>query len=158
MAAKKRSTIPTPRFLVKRVYTPAEKSDGLRVLVDRLWPRGIVKEKARIDLWLKDLAPSDALRRRVHGDPKQWENLVIEYRHELAREPALSAVANLHDRTTRTRADSAACPLLVEADIRAIRGHSGFDPNRSLAGQNCCAAQRTGFCARLRSSAQGGLR
>ena len=98
MAAKKRSTIPTPRFLIKRVYAPAEESDGLRVLVDRLWPRGIAKEKARIDLWLKDLAPSDALRRRVHGDPKQWENFVIEYRHELAREPALSAVANLHDR------------------------------------------------------------
>jgi len=83
MAAKKRSTIPTPRFLIKRVYAPAEESDGLRVLVDRLWPRGIAKEKARIDLWLKDLAPSDALRRRVHGDPKQWENFVIEYRHEL---------------------------------------------------------------------------
>jgi len=98
MAAKKRSTIPTPRFLIKRVYAPAEESDGLRGLVDRLWPRGIAKEKARIDLWLKDLAPSDALRRRVHGDPKQWENFVIEYRHELAREPALSAVANLHDR------------------------------------------------------------
>ena len=98
MAAKKRSTIPTPQFLIKRVYAPAEDSDGLRVLVDRLWPRGIAKEKARIDLWLKDLAPSDALRRRVHGDPKQWENFVIEYRHELAREPALSAVANLHNR------------------------------------------------------------
>ena len=98
MAANKRSTIPTPRFLIKRVYAPAEESDGLRVLVDRLWPRGIAKEKARIDLWLKDLAPSDALRRRVHGNPKQWENFVIEYRHELAREPALSAVANLHDR------------------------------------------------------------
>ena len=56
------------------------------------------RKKARIDLWLKDLAPSDALRRRVHGDPKQWENFVIEYRHELAREPALSAVANLRDR------------------------------------------------------------
>ena len=98
MAAKKRSTILTPRFLIKRVYAPAEESDGLRVLVDRLWPRGIAKEKARIDLWLKDLAPSDALRRRVHGDPKQWENFVIEYRHELVREPALSAVANLLDR------------------------------------------------------------
>src|SRR6516225_5282378 len=103
MAAKKRSTIPTPRFLIKRVYAPAEESDGLRVLVDRLWPWGIAKEKARIDLWLKDLAPSDALRRRVYGDPKHWENFVIEYRHELAREPALSAVANLHDRARNGR-------------------------------------------------------
>jgi uncharacterized protein YeaO (DUF488 family) len=94
MTAKKRSTIPTPRFLIKRVYAPAEESDGLRVLVDRLWPRGVAKEKARIDLWLKDLAPSDALRCRVHGDPKQWENFVIEYRHErtilYARGPQVS--------------------------------------------------------------------
>ena len=50
------------RFQIKRIYEPASKDDGLRVLVDRLWPRGIAKKKAHIDLWLRDLSPSDALR------------------------------------------------------------------------------------------------
>ena len=50
------------------MYVPADKADGLRVLVDRLWPRGVAKEKARVDLWLKDIAPSDAFRRRVQPD------------------------------------------------------------------------------------------
>ena len=85
------------QFRIKRVYAPADKADGLRVLVDRLWPRGIAKKKARIDLWLKDIAPSDALRRRVHGDPTEWNEFVVDYRHELAREPARSAVARLRE-------------------------------------------------------------
>jgi len=88
-----------PRQLhVKRVYAPAERRDGLRVLVDRLWPRGISKDKAQIDLWLKDLAPSDALRRRVHADPSAWDAFVIDYAHELQRDPARSAVAELRKR------------------------------------------------------------
>ena len=61
------------RFVVKRVYEPADLNDGTRVLVDRLWPRGIAKERARIDLWLKDIAPSDALRKRFHGSPEAWD-------------------------------------------------------------------------------------
>ena len=83
------------QFRLKRVYAPAEASDGLRVLVDRLWPRGISKDKARIDLWLKDIAPSDALRRRVHADPSAWDAFVLDYAHELAREPAHSAAEEL---------------------------------------------------------------
>jgi uncharacterized protein YeaO (DUF488 family) len=83
------------QFRVKRVYAPAERGDGWRVLVDRLWPRGISKDKARIDLWLKDVAPSDELRRRVHADPSAWDAFVLDYAHELAREPAVSAVAQL---------------------------------------------------------------
>ena len=89
------------QFRIKRVYAPADKADGLRVLVDRLWPRGIAKEKARIDLWLKDIAPSDALRRRVHGDPTKWKEFLVDYRHELAREPARSAVARLRELADR---------------------------------------------------------
>jgi len=83
------------RFRIKRIYEPASKDDGLRVLVDRLWPRGISKDKARIDLWLKDIAPSDALRRRVHADPSAWDAFVLDYAHELAREPAHSAAEAL---------------------------------------------------------------
>ncbi len=85
------------RFRIKRVYEPATDDDGLRVLVDRLWPRGIAKEKARIDLWLKDIAPSEALRRRFHGDPSKWHEFVAAYDGALKREPASAAVASLRE-------------------------------------------------------------
>jgi uncharacterized protein YeaO (DUF488 family) len=80
---------------VKRAYAPQEASDGLRVLVDRLWPRGISKDKAGIDVWLRDVAPSNALRRRLHADPGAWDAFVTDYSAELARPPADAAVAQL---------------------------------------------------------------
>ena len=80
---------------IKRVYEPPAADDGLRVLVDRLWPRGIAKDKAKIDVWLKDVSPSDALRRRVHADPDAWDAFVLDYAHELAEEPARSAAEDL---------------------------------------------------------------
>jgi uncharacterized protein YeaO (DUF488 family) len=89
---------PTSRLRIKRVYEPAAADDGFRVLVDRLWPRGISKERAHIDLWLKDIAPSDALRRLVHGGPSKWDEFVAAYRRELAREPAKTAAAELRER------------------------------------------------------------
>jgi uncharacterized protein YeaO (DUF488 family) len=65
------------------------------VLVDRLWPRGVKRETAKIDLWAKDIAPSDALRREFHGHPEDWERFVAAYRKELAREAAASAAREL---------------------------------------------------------------
>jgi uncharacterized protein YeaO (DUF488 family) len=95
-AAKRKSAAKTTRrFLIKRVYEPPSKDDGLRVLVDRLWPRGIAKAKAHIDLWLRDLAPSDALRHMVHDDPTKWDDFLKAYGRELKQEPAKSAVAEL---------------------------------------------------------------
>jgi len=85
-------------FRVKRIYEPAAKEDGLRVLVDRLWPRGLTKEKARLDLWLKEISPSDALRHLVHDDPTKWDEFVKAYGHELAQEPAKTAAADLRKR------------------------------------------------------------
>jgi uncharacterized protein YeaO (DUF488 family) len=85
----------------KRVYEPVGDDDGFRVLVDRLWPRGIAKEKAHIDLWLKDVAPSDALRKRFHGHPDRWEEFVDAYGNELTQEPAKTAAANLRERMGR---------------------------------------------------------
>jgi uncharacterized protein YeaO (DUF488 family) len=82
---------------VKRVYEPAEPEDGSRILVDRLWPRGLTKAKAGIDLWLKDIAPSDALRRRIHADPEKWDEFVAAYRRELEKEPARSAAQQLRE-------------------------------------------------------------
>jgi uncharacterized protein YeaO (DUF488 family) len=61
------------QLAIKRVYAPPGADDGMRILVDRLWPRGIAKGKARIDLWLKDIAPSDALRKRFHGKLEDWD-------------------------------------------------------------------------------------
>ena len=69
---------------VKRVYHPAEKSDGVRILVDRLWPRGISKDRARIDEWMKDIAPSAALRTWFGHREDRWEEFQKRYRAELA--------------------------------------------------------------------------
>lgn len=68
---------------MKRVYEPPEPDDGYRVLVDRLWPRGLRKEQARVDEWLRDLAPSDDLRRWYGHDPRKWEEFRRRYREEL---------------------------------------------------------------------------
>lgn len=68
---------------IKRIYEPYSKDDGYRVLVDRLWPRGISKVKAHIDLWLKEIAPSDYLRKWFHHDPEKWEEFGNYYRIEL---------------------------------------------------------------------------
>ena len=68
---------------LKRVYDPYADSDGKRILVDRLWPRGIKKEDARIDLWLKDIAPSDELRKWFSHDPSKWQEFKKRYRKEL---------------------------------------------------------------------------
>jgi uncharacterized protein YeaO (DUF488 family) len=67
----------------KRVYEPAAKDDGYRVLVDRLWPRGMKKEAAKIDLWMKDVAPSDALRKSFHHDAMKWPIFEGKYQAEL---------------------------------------------------------------------------
>lgn len=68
---------------IKRVYESFSKNDGFRILVDRLWPRGLTKERAKIDLWLKDIAPSDTLRKWFGHDPKKWEEFKKRYFKEL---------------------------------------------------------------------------
>ncbi len=69
---------------IKRAYEKAEKGDGYRILVDRLWPRGISKEKAHLDLWIKDIAPSTELRKWFGHDPGKWEGFKEKYKKELA--------------------------------------------------------------------------
>ncbi len=75
----------------KRVYEKAEPADGFRVLVDRLWPRGMKKEAAKIDLWMKDVAPSDALRKSFGHDVKKWPDFQKKYRAELKKKTDLLA-------------------------------------------------------------------
>jgi uncharacterized protein YeaO (DUF488 family) len=86
---------------IKRVYDPPDMADGVRVLVDRLWPRGLSRERAKIDLWLKDIAPSDALRRRFHGDPSGWSDFRAAYYAELEQASAQPALHTLFDRLAR---------------------------------------------------------
>lgn len=82
---------------VRRVYDPAEDGDGTRVLVDRLWPRGVSKERAAIDRWLKDLTPSDELRSWYHEDRSEtrYDSFVDRYRAELADPVHAAAVDEL---------------------------------------------------------------
>ncbi|WP_447975525.1 DUF488 domain-containing protein [Nitrospira sp. Kam-Ns4a] len=72
---------------VKRVYEPPARGDGIRILVDRLWPRGISKEALKLEAWLKDVAPSDALRRWFAHDPAKWDEFQRRYAAELAANP-----------------------------------------------------------------------
>jgi len=70
---------------IKRVYDPVSSDDGMRILVDRLWPRGMKKETARIDEWMKDIAPSNELRKWFSHDPAKWAEFRDRYRKELKR-------------------------------------------------------------------------
>jgi uncharacterized protein YeaO (DUF488 family) len=76
---------------IKRIYEPAARDDGLRVLVDRLWPRGVSKGRAKVDQWLKQISPSDALRKKFHHDPAKWNEFRSHYFNELDREPDVVA-------------------------------------------------------------------
>ncbi len=87
-----RPTGAAARVQTKRIYEPASVSDGYRVLVDRLWPRGVSKQAARIDHWLRAVAPSDALRRWFGHDPARWEEFCRRYRAELETPEGREAV------------------------------------------------------------------
>ncbi len=92
------------RIHVKRVYDEPSASDGLRVLVDRLWPRGLTKEAARVDLWLRDLAPSNELRKWFHANPEFWADFRRKYLAELRAPEAEEALKTLYDLLDRQRA------------------------------------------------------
>jgi uncharacterized protein YeaO (DUF488 family) len=78
-----------PMIQTKRVYDRPSRTDGLRVLVDRIWPRGLTKTRAAVELWAKDLAPSTELRQWFDHDPKKWEHFQSRYRRELRDRVAL---------------------------------------------------------------------
>jgi uncharacterized protein YeaO (DUF488 family) len=78
-----RSRIPASHLRLKRAYEPAEPGDGVRILIDRLWPRGVSKAKAALDDWIKEVAPSTALRRWFGHDPARWTEFQRRYRAEL---------------------------------------------------------------------------
>jgi uncharacterized protein YeaO (DUF488 family) len=88
---------------LKRAYDPATRSDGYRVLVERLWPRGIRKEALPLDAWDKELAPSSELRKWFGHDPARWTEFKRRYRSELARGLAASHLQALAERSAKGR-------------------------------------------------------
>lgn len=82
-------------ILIKRVYEPFEKADGFRILVDRLWPRGMKKETAHIDVWMKEVSPSTALRKAFHQDTSKWTDFNKAYKAELKNSPAINELVSL---------------------------------------------------------------
>lgn len=76
---------------IKRIYSAPSQDDGLRVLVDRLWPRGIKKENAHIDLWIKNIAPSTELRKWFSHDVNKWTEFQEKYKQELADNPSFDS-------------------------------------------------------------------
>lgn len=89
--------------LLKRAYEKPSPADGTRVLVDRLWPRGISKRAAALDAWLKDLAPSHALRRWFHARPRLWQAFRKRYLEELRQPEAEQALEELYEMAARRR-------------------------------------------------------
>lgn len=88
---------------IKRIYEPAESSDGFRVLVDRIWPRGVSKEEAKLNLWAKDIAPTTELREDFHHDEESWADFQKDYKKELAGNPAVATLVDeLKDKKTIT--------------------------------------------------------
>ena len=89
--------------VLKRAYDKPSVSDGVRVLVDRLWPRGLTKDKAQIDHWLRDLAPSDSLRKWYHARPTMWTEFRKRYLEELGAPEASRALEELYALAAKSR-------------------------------------------------------
>ena len=113
---------------LKRAYEAPAQEDGLRILVDRLWPRGISKEKAKIDLWLKEIAPSTDLRKWFGHDPQRWEEFRRRYHAELAANPEAvgelkkaardqAAITLVYGARDETHNDAVALLEYLQADV-----------------------------------------
>jgi uncharacterized protein YeaO (DUF488 family) len=89
------------RIRIKRAYEPSERGDGVRILVDRLWPRGLRKDDAHFDQWRKDLSPSTALRQFYRHRPERFAEFTKRYRTELRRTEAVGAAREIIDLTRR---------------------------------------------------------
>lgn len=137
---------------LKRVYEPPSAADGLRVLVDRLWPRGLARDKARVDCWLKDLAPSDGLRRWFGHDPAKWAEFKRRYFRELSARPqAIAELAALARRRRVTLLFAAAEPRYNNAV--ALKAFLARKLSRRLGRNRANTAQKPS--ARLRRRPAG---
>jgi uncharacterized protein YeaO (DUF488 family) len=115
---------PSLKLQMKRVYEEPQESDGTRVLVDRLWPRGLTKERAHVDLWLKEIAPSNELRRWFGHDPAKFEEFRQRYKAELKSDSGHAALAKLREMAKQKQVtlvfaahDSEHCNAVVLRDL-----------------------------------------
>ena len=115
---------------VKRAYVAAAKSDGCRILVDRLWPRGLSKADAQIDLWLKDVAPSTGLRKWFGHDPEKWYEFQKRYLAELKGNPAWSELQ----------------AIARQRDITLVFAAKDENHNEAVVLQQILIVARRGFC------------
>ncbi len=107
---------------VRRIYEDPASGDGTRVLVDRIWPRGMTKEKARLDEWCKQIAPSTVLRKWYGHDPAQFEEFTRRYREELTEPERAEALAHLRalaETTTLTLLTASKAADISEATVLA---------------------------------------
>lgn len=91
----------SPKILIKRAYEPRARDDGIRILVDRLWPRGLRKDDAHFDQWRKDLSPSTTLRQFYGHRPERFPEFIRRYRTELRRKDAVAAIEEIVGLTRR---------------------------------------------------------
>jgi uncharacterized protein YeaO (DUF488 family) len=112
---------------IKRVYEKPDEKDGFRILVDRLWPRGLTKEKAAVDLWLKDIAPSTELRKWFNHDPDKWKEFQKRYLNELKENK--DAVAVLKDH-------------LIQKTVTLLYAAKDSDHNEALVLSNLFEAEK----------------
>jgi len=134
---------------IKRVYDPPAPSDGFRVLVDRLWPRGLTKEKAALDLWAKDIAPSTELREEFNHKPEKFAEFKKRYRLELSKNPALAAFRQELKRPKVTLLFGARDPKVNHAAVLAEYLKPG--PRRSQPGKKAAPKKKPQAAARRRS-------
>lgn len=137
---------------IKRIYELPSPQDGARVLVDRLWPRGLSKEAAALDAWLKDLAPSDELRKWYHAHREQWDQFRDQYLQELSSEKAGETLQQLYEiqkqhrrvtllyaSTDKERNNAVVLKQLVEGHRKPP---TGTGPARAASAKRARASQR----------------
>jgi len=132
---------------IKRAYVPADPSDGFRVLVDRLWPRGLKKSRAALDLWAQALAPSPSLRTWFGHDPERFQAFAVRYRRELRRAEARTALETLARQAARGRVTlvyGARDEVHNGAVVlrRALQGMAGERPARRAESRHSSARAR----------------
>ncbi len=108
---------------VRRIYDPVTPGDGTRVLVDRIWPRGISKARAHLDEWCKQIAPSTELRKWYGHDPKLFDEFVRRYRDELTESVRAGALAHLHDLTEKQTLTLLTASKAVDISEAAVLAH-----------------------------------
>lgn len=138
---------------IKRVYDPPKASDGFRVLVDRLWPRGLTKEKAALDLWAKDVAPSPALHKEFNHKPEKFAAFKKHYRFELSKNSAMAAFRRELKRPKVTLLFAAHDPTINHAAVLAdyLKQSAKRPTSAKKTGASAKARRQTTAVARRRS-------